>query len=158
MEAWIKMMDEEKRTAAERIAAADKASSEREVSKRWRTDTVVRQRDRPPVVTRKLPASEDFINLTDDEAPAAAPEAVESAPPTPVYGSTAAIRGSPARGSPARGRGVTRTPRRHASSSKGSVRKSVEHLLSFYAYKYSLLWNLLDKEGAVYKASPYLAR
>jgi hypothetical protein len=38
------------------------------------------------------------------------------------------------------------------------VRKSVEHSLSFYAYKYSLLWNLLEKEGAVYKASLYLAR
>jgi len=38
------------------------------------------------------------------------------------------------------------------------VRKSVEHSFSFYAYKYSLLWNLLEKEGAVYKASLYLAR
>jgi hypothetical protein len=44
------------------------------------------------------------------------------------------------------------------SKDRHIVRKSVEHSLSFYAYKYSLLWNLLEKEGAVYKASLYLAR
>ena len=68
MEAWIKLMDKEKETLAIRAAAIKQDCSDREVSSRWRSDTMIRQRDRLPVVIRELPASYDYIDIADDEA------------------------------------------------------------------------------------------
>jgi hypothetical protein len=115
MEVWIKHMNEEQQTAAEHATADAQDKSDREVSTRWRFDTVIRQRNRLPVVTRELRADEDYIDLTDDE----------SLPPSPLPNTSATVSDpaaaaplptTPVRGRRARGRGVSRTPR----SSRGN--------------------------------------
>jgi hypothetical protein len=119
MEAWIKLMDEENTVAADRAAAAAQDQSDRVVASRWRKDVVMRQRDRPTVVTHELPADQEFIDITDDEAPV--PTVTRSA------SNTTAAPTTPVRSSSARGRGVSRTPRRHSrrNSSEGSTTSNV---------------------------------
>lgn len=110
-------MDEEKVLAAERATATEQDRQEREVSSRWRTDTVIRQRDRQPVVPREMPAEHDYFDLTDDEA---------ATPSSPTTGSAHRTRGAaappstpPMRGRGAYGRGVSRPAR--SSSSRNSA-------------------------------------
>jgi len=66
MESWIKFIDEEKALAATHAAADEQDRVERQVSTQWRTDTVLRQRDRLPVVPRELPADEDYFDQTTE--------------------------------------------------------------------------------------------
>lgn len=124
MEAWIVLMDKERHIADDRATATKQDRSDREVSNRWRNDVVVRQRDRPKVVTHELPADQEFIDLTDDEAaPAPSPSHNGIAAAAILTGAAAAATpATPAR--PARGRGVTRSPRhdsRRRSSSEAST-------------------------------------
>ena len=116
MERWIALMDKERRVADDRAAAIEQERSDREVSDRWRSDVVVRLRDRPEVITHELPADQEFIDITDDED-APIPSASDN-----IVAATPAALPTPTR--PARGRGVTRSPRhasRRRNSSEGST-------------------------------------
>jgi len=120
IEAWIAIKDDENRRADDRAVAIADAAKEREVSTKWRTNAVLRVRDRPPVVTRELPHEHDYIDITsDDEAEVLSPSSTTAAA---VGQNGAAAVTTPTRSGLRRGRGVTRrsVSRRGNSSDRSS--------------------------------------
>jgi len=123
MESWIKFIDEEKALAATHAAADEQDRVERQVSTQWRTDTVLRQRDRLPVVPRELPADEDYFDqTTDEDAAPSSPSVLNSNTTQPVP-----PRGRGARG--ARGRGTSRSTR----SSRSEGGSTANNLVKIFA-------------------------